>query len=174
MENNDKRQIELRRYSDILKSIGNGVILFGVWSVVKTVSLFLLSPKERADLMGGYEASFQEQGITEGVYLSVVFFFILLGLVLDLLIRVYVGRSAIAAGKGKKMSAICIFLTCILILSSAVSLVFTAIHITDAEYLQSQEGWLISSVIELTSGAVLIEMLIASARIKRLQISGGE
>ena len=41
MENNSKKDIEIRRCRDTLSSIGTGIALFSVWSVFKGLSLLL-------------------------------------------------------------------------------------------------------------------------------------
>lgn len=74
-----------------MRAIGLGVIAFGVWSVVKTVLYVALDT----------ESSLRS---FEGEPYLILGFWIVLGgaLAIDLALRFYVGRSAIAEGNGAK------------------------------------------------------------------------
>ena len=174
MENNSARQIEIRKYKDILRTIGFGIAIFGFWSVAKAAGLALLSPEKYEEIMSSYDLAADPELLSEKTYfiiaLAVAFFFLLI----DLLLRMYIGRSAINASKGRRMSIICILFTCIMLAVSAAGMIHTAMNITDPEFVMSRNGIITSMVIEITSDVVLIEMLIASGRLRQLLHDGGD
>ena len=97
---------KLRKYEH---TRGAAVVAFGIWSVVKAVVYFIVIPlaKVGADLRetGGVDfESIQSFGITDRGLGYITAISIVLVLMIDLLMRFYVGRSAIIEGRGRKKS----------------------------------------------------------------------
>ena len=100
---------KLRKYEHTLAISGAAVVAFGIWSVVKAVVYFIVIPlaKVGADLRetGGVDfESIQSFGITDRGLGYITAISIVLVLMIDLLMRFYVGRSAIIEGRGRKKS----------------------------------------------------------------------
>ena len=47
MEPSLRKEIKLRKYEHSMVISGGGVILFGLWSVLKTILFFIVSPAEQ-------------------------------------------------------------------------------------------------------------------------------
>ena len=86
-------ETELRRSRSTLRILGTGVIVFTVWSVLKTILLFLLIPLEQTPA--------GEISDKEAVVLLIIFLAIFLFIILDLLVRLRLGFCARAEGLGK-------------------------------------------------------------------------
>ena len=107
-------QAKLRRYQEMSRTSGFGVLVFCIWSIVKAVMIMVLqqdsSMSTAADtidpeLQAQLETMFEE--VTEGIgSLVLLLGLFLLLVVLDLIFRIYVGKSAMAVAKGKKERAI--------------------------------------------------------------------
>ena len=107
-------EITLRRNQDTLVIVGTGVIIFGVWSLLKTLFALLLN-------MGDLYELIKEEKSPEGRI--VIFIAVTLVLVIDLAFRVSVGLSAIAVGRGKKSRFIFVAGALMLAFSSAATVV---------------------------------------------------
>lgn len=145
MENNSPEQIRIRKYRSILRSIGAGIIVFSVWSVAKSAGLTLFNPDE----------SFQ---------VSLVIF-----LAVELLIRVYVGRSAIAVGNGHKRSRLYIGLAVLMLAGSAFILTAAGYIVLHPETRADTSGLFTSVFIEITSAVLVVEMITVSAKLRRAE-----
>lgn len=165
MEHNDPREIEIRKYQSILRSIGTGIIMMGAWSLAKAVSMMLIDSSEMYTAAGEI-SDVPELAMSQHAAMIFVICVTAAVVLIDILIRIYVGRSAIAIGKGQKRGAAYIVLTCLLILFSMIALLLI---IASFRY-YGKEGSDVSisaAVIELTSLIMLIEMLVASFRLKK-------
>ena len=89
---------ELRKRQILLAEAGIGVILFAVWNVVK-VNLYLGLSELPVELL--HEAAVRD-GIDEKMLLTFMIIIIAGILIWQLSIRLYIGMSANAEGRGKK------------------------------------------------------------------------
>ena len=113
----EPREITLRRNQDTLIIVGTGVIIFGLWSLLKAVFTLLLN-------MGSmYDMIMQEDTLVGRIAASVA---VVLVLLIDLGLRLFVGMSAISVGRGGKSRfvfvAIALFLAFISHVAAAVEL----------------------------------------------------
>ena len=116
----EPREITLRRNQDTLVIVGTGVIIFGIWSLLKTLFALLLNI---GDL---YEVILKEETPEGRVAIFIV---VTLMLMIDLAFRVSVGLSAIAVARGKKSRFIFVAGALILAFSSATT-VTAAVELT--------------------------------------------
>ena len=100
---NQPEKMQLRRDENTLMVVGSGVIIFGVWSVLKVLLLETTRLPEMMAEIRLEDLGFEELGLGDlsWVVAAMAIVFILIGLLLDLSIRVFVGLSARAEGKGK-------------------------------------------------------------------------
>ena len=145
MENNSLEQIKIRKYRSILRSIGAGIIVFSVWTVAKSAGTTLLNPDE----------SFQAGAV---IFLAA-----------DLLMRIYVGRSAIAVGNGQKRSGRYIRLAVLMLACSAFILTVAGYIVIHPERGADTNGLLTSVFIEITSAALVAEMIAVSVKLRRAE-----
>ena len=154
---NDPEAIELRKKENTLVVIGSGVILFGVWSIVKAL---LYTVSDRAEFL----EEIYDNGLgTAGVVFSIA----VVGLVLlaDLGLRFYVGRSAIAEGRGHKKSALYLVLAGLMAGASVIMLLMVIFIPGDiAEGILDR---IVSVVVEGTSLVMVCEMIWAGICVRR-------
>ena len=151
-------EITLRRNQDTLVIVGTGVIIFGVWSLLKTMFALLLN---MGDL---YELIIQEE-TPEGRL--VIFIVVTLMLVIDLAFRVSVGLSAIAVARGEKSRFIFVAGALLLAFSSAATVTAQIKGIATGE-----EITLISHVaaaVEFTSLITLTQLINSAMAIRGIR-----
>ena len=151
-------EITLRRNQDTLVIVGTGVIIFGVWSLLKTMFALLLN---MGDL---YELIIQEE-TPEGRL--VIFIVVTLLLVIDLAFRVSVGLSAIAVARGEKSRFIFVAGALLLAFSSAATVTAQIRGIVTGE-----EITLISHVaaaVEFTSLITLTQLINSAMAIRGIR-----
>ena len=106
----EPREITLRRNQDTLIIVGTGVIIFGLWSLLKAVFTLLLN-------MGSmYDMIMQEDTLVGRIAASVA---VVLVLLIDLGLRLFVGMSAISVGRGGKSRFVFVAIALFLAFSSA-------------------------------------------------------
>ena len=150
-------QLRLRKNQSDLVAIGLGVIAFGVWSVIKTV-LYVAFHTESV------------LGSLEGDKYLILTFWILLGgvLAIGLALRLYIGLSAIAEGKGKKRKAGYIVLS---LLMSVLSFVLLTAGLLAQGFAGAAGNTAVTLMVEMTSDVLLLEMSISAIRVRRMKKS---
>ena len=152
------KERKMRRYQNLLTVSGLGVIIFGLWSVLKTILLLFMK-----------EGILSE--IPDDTFVRVMFFLILGGILLvDVLIRLYVGLSARAEGFGKKKGYGYVVIAILMSLASLTSLVLIFFDSNE----QSIWELIVSVIVEATSLVVTIELLVAAFTVKKLKKELGE
>lgn len=152
------KERKMRRYQNLLTVSGLGVIIFGLWSVLKTILLLFMK-----------EGILSE--IPDDTFVRVMFFLILGGILLvDVLIRLYVGLSARAEGFGKKKGYGYVVIAILMALASLTSLVLIFFDSNE----QSLWELIVSVIVEATSLVVTIELLVAAFTVKKLKKELGE
>ena len=86
-----------RKYQNELIVTGNGVILFGIWSLVRAIMMLLFPSDARDQLLSASGTAVQTQLV---IILTIVLFFILVGI--DLVLRLFIGISARREAYGMK------------------------------------------------------------------------
>ncbi len=177
---NSATEIELRRRQNTLIIVGAGTILFGVWSIVKTVGLFYFDKARRmAVLKGMIEANgavWEDRYYTFAVILAVVV------LAWDLLFRSFIGWAAISEGMGKHRSVLYIVIACLMLWTSIWTITGLSTeyvkYLTQLNSLTSEtpgkDPSLSAVIIEITSFIMLVEMVHASIRIRKLNRESGK
>ena len=158
-------EVKLRRFMNLLVVSGTGVIIFGAWSVLKTILVFLM----QKDMI---EAIFTKLSVTTTVKVITIIIVVSI-MVIDFLIRLFVGRSARAEGFGQKKGYAYIIFAVLLAIGSVSSLVLL---FSDAESLKLDSilQTVVSLIVETTSIIVTVELLVAAFTVKKLQKETGE
>ena len=155
-------EAERLRTGSTLRILGAGVIVFGVWAVLKPALIAVAAPA----LSGGYNLS-PENRSAAGVIGTVV-----LGAVI-ILLRLYVGISAWKEGSGTPQGRGYVIWAVIMLLSSF--LLFAGLTIIGLHYYESVEleaditlDTFASLLVDITSNIILLELIWNAGKMKRL------
>ena len=175
MEPSLNKEIKLRKYEHSMVVSGGGVIIFGVWSVVKAILFFIVSPAEQfqsiysdEDAQELYDIGFSNTDASLFIFVA-----ILIILIVDLLLRFYVGRSAILVGRRMRKKeimyiVIAIFLGLVLFAGFFARILFAQDYIAGVKTTAWSTGN-VSSIVDLTSLLALIELIVSSFKVRRLR-----
>ena len=152
------KEIKMRRYQNLLTVSGLGVIIFGLWSVLKTFLLLFMR-----DEVSGVLPS---DPLTRAMTLATIGALLLI----DIVIRLFVGISARAEGFGKKKGYAYIVFAVLMVITSTTALVMAFF---DASY-KSITELIVAVIVEVTSLIVTIELLVAAFTVKKLKKELGE
>lgn len=175
---NELTQIKLRKYESKLAVSGKAVITFGLWSVIKAALFFITQPVDLIKALGIEEevtatatefaknnVNVEVRFVVSGVILAMIFSY----MILAVLLRCYIGRSAITESRGlKKKTVIYIILAVLMSISliMALSNVFLGEPDADGNVLDAA---LTSRLLDLTSLIALVDLIISAVRVRRLR-----
>ena len=148
----------LRKNQNTLVIVGEGVIAFGIWNVMKILLSIAFVEDTRQSLL--YDAA---TGEAEPLALVVVGVVIMLGLILAL--RLFVGLSAISEGRGRRRRYGYLVFTALMILVDGAALIST-FFVSDP--FDTMLDGVITVVVELTSIVTLVELFASGIRVKAL------
>ena len=173
MINNSPEHIRLRRDRNTLRIVGAGTIAFGIWSLVKVFTVLFI---RRNEIITAVYENAQENGldvteINRSLLFKMMLIMAMTMLIFDIAARLLVGFSAIYEGNGRNMIFPYVVIACIIMITN-ISNIITLLTGTqeDAGILTevfNNDSMLSSVLIELTSFIMLLEMTIASVRIRR-------
>ncbi|MBO5565264.1 MAG: hypothetical protein J5935_06590 [Lachnospiraceae bacterium] len=171
MSNNSIEEIKIRKHQNTLRIVGSGIILMGLWTIAKTVGLLFF---QRAQVLETVHTSVGEplDQITDGQILVILLIFILIVLLVELAMRLYVGVSAIRESRGKRGFPFYILLAALVIVGNLNTIIVAVATWIDGT-VEDNTLHLIDTtsatavIIELTSMIMLIEMIVASLRIRK-------
>ena len=155
-------EAERLRTGSTLRILGAGVIVFGIWAVLKPALIAVAAPA----LSGGYNLS-PENRTAAGVIGTVVLAAVII------LLRLYVGLSAWKEGSGTPQGRGYVILAVIILLSSF--LLFAGLTIIGLHYYESVEveaditlDTFASLLVDITSNIILLELIWNAGKMKRL------
>ena len=154
-------QARKRQLQHTLSIAGSGVFAFCVWSLAK-VSLFLTLVDQDTlqdvlrSLLGLGDAE-----LTAAVYGSLIAM-----IIIDLVLRAYVGLSARAEGRGKKKGPLYLVVAVIVAVANVSSLVAIALGTSLAS---SVLNTVISTAVEATAIATLVLVVYSSMALRRME-----
>lgn len=166
---------ELRKHQHTIAAIGVGAVLFGIWSVIKTIIYaVLLTP-----LGDTVEQQLPEADIElKGTALLLASIALGLALLVDLTMRAYVGKRAWDIGNGvRQIGATFCIAVCIVALFDCIEFVTGTLSILDAEEISLDQ--LVTLLVDITSFVTMIQMLAAVYKVSKLtkksagDLSGG-
>ena len=169
--NNEPEQIKIRRAQNNLIVVGSGTILFSLWSLFRMVaSLFLLKKETLASLKE--LPAFKEELVPDSILFAVLVVVVIAELGVIILIRVFVGRAAIAEGRGRKRSILYLVLAAIMILGNLFAIKNTLVPSPGDAALGgafAKRNSASSIIIELTSAVMLFEMIVSACTIRKFR-----
>ena len=164
---NSEESIRIRRSQSTLVAVGTGIMLLGVWSAIKAYSYILL---RRGSLIEEVR-SYAEEGteLTDGMLLAGVIVVFTIYVLIELGVRLFIGRSAIAEGKGHRSGKMYIPLTILLIIVTALIIFAEGYSMVDGkpDSNVTEVDWATSLVIDITSLVMMIEMVVSAFRVKK-------
>ena len=151
---------ELRRRRIALMTLGSGVLAFGVWSILKSYLYLWVNPVVFDDV----EAQYQSAVI---IIFYVLYTFCML---IDLLLRAYVGMGARSMGMGKKKGLMYLIVLTLMLSVSVLSCLFMVLGRREARMEnQSKLDFYVSAFVELCNLGVLAELLYTVLRVRKLE-----
>lgn len=152
-------QLDLRRQQNNLVILGGGVIAFSLWGLLKMLLILITANTQK-----NYILQDVGEGMAEKIAFYVLFFIFIFA---DLLFRIYIGRSAIAEGRGKRKGTLYL-LFAILLFVFYMAGIGLNMFIKLAEY-ESLEDRIVQTVIEITSAVIYLELFISALRTRAIQ-----
>ena len=151
---------ELRRLRISLMTLGSGVFAFGVWSILKSYLYLWVNPVVFDDIAE------QEQYAVMIIFYVLFTFFMLI----DLLLRAYVGMGARSMGMGKKKGLMYMIVLSLMLAVSVLSCLFMVMgrESTRMEN-QSEMDYFVSAFVEFCNMGVLAELLYTVVRVRKLE-----
>lgn len=172
MDRNSDEQIKIRKYENTMIVVGTGIILFAVWTMVKSIGVLLINRK--AELSAIRAESLKETvNYSDAKLLGIFVFIAAVYLIGGVLIRLVIGMSAIAEGRGRHSGVIYIPITVFYILHSLFTIIAElAFIITGDNVLGLDAGSLsrvsfASVIIEFTSMVMMAEMVRSAMKLKK-------
>ena len=165
--NNEPEQIEIRRSQNTLIVVGSGTILFSVWSTVRMLGLLILL---RSETVSAFKDEFGPvEDLSDTAYFWTITVVIMLILAVILAIRVYVGLSAIAEGRGKKRGILYILIAVIMIIVSLWSFltVFFTSEAPEQMGALTRDHSISTLIIDATSIIMLAQMVVSALKIRK-------
>lgn len=150
---------KIRRHQSILICSGLGVIAFGLWGIVKIIMMWYLDPTAFEELVGFASLTQEEQ-----IYLTVIYAVIAVLVAADLLIRVYIGRSAVKEGSGQKKRIFYVIWTAVYLFASVGGDIDTLMELPTEHMVES----VTATVIDLTSCFAMLQIIISSIALRRI------
>ncbi len=154
--------VKIRKAQSNLVSAGVGILVFAVWSVVRTTIFYFSGESTLLD-------SVPEDARTNLLIRITIIMLVIVTLV-DLLFRVNISRSAIAEGKGikKKNGYLVCAMFLVLVYSAAIAIYAAGAigKINDIELLKMET--LITLIVDSTSLYMLLLMIVSAFRLRKL------
>ena len=171
--NNSEEQIRIRRAQSTLAIVGTGIIMFGAWVALKVYSIVLLRESKTLEELRSYVPE-DADPMSDRLLLFTLLAIITIYVAIELGVRMYIGKSAIAESRGKKKSVMYIVLTFILILLALISVMFDGagliqkvIGTESGVENTTQTDMLTAFIIDLTSLIMMIEMVVCAFRVRK-------
>lgn len=145
--------VKIRRLESNLTTIGTGIIAFGLWGFIKFILSYLF--------LGA-----QSVGIDGDEYKTVVAIFAWAVAILIPLVYLWIGMSARAEGRGKRKSALYLFMVGWIIFVSTIAILM------ELYSLSKLKDWfeiIVTLIIDLTRYVFLIELMVYSISLRKLR-----
>lgn len=152
---------ELRKRQSLLVDTGMGMVMFGIWSVVK-INMYLALSSVFSEAL---QITTQALEPDEPYFIMGFWIIIAVFLVGNLSLHLYIGLSAVADGKGRKKGYAYILLTAALLASNLQ----TNWYVYRTGLRQITINSFMGIFLDMASLYVIVELLITAIRVKRLR-----
>lgn len=149
-------QVELRKLQNNLVVTGSGLIIFGLWSMIKALMMFLFL-EEFIRLILDSVAKEKSSVFAVYIVLSVL-------MILIFLIYLYTGLCARSDGFGKKNRYVYIGIAILLAVLQVISIVSSFINISSGEYAILEI--IVTLIVDVSLLYLLLDMIISAFRVK--------
>lgn len=158
-------QAKKRRLQHTLSIAGIGVFAFCVWSLAKiTIFLYLVDESTLQQTISGL-LGIKDLQITTALYISLVVI-----VIVDVVVRGYVGLSARAEGHGKKKGSFYLVVAVLAAIANICSLVAIAFSTT---LVLSPLNMVVSIIVEATAVAALVLVVRSAVALRRMDNAAG-
>ena len=156
---NDEDSVKKRLYGDRLVLSGRALIILGIWSSIKAIIIFYLALPQIAEFVD--EGDIMTDEIVRNVKLIMMAIFVVI-VAIVFLFHLFIGRSAMKNGYGKKRTTFYLVLTVLVIIStiaSDVQIVMDGFDIID----------LASMVVDLTVVYACCDILYSAIKLRTIE-----
>lgn len=150
---------ELRRYEDDLNVSGAGVVVLGVWSIVRVLIELFLNTKEYLDF-GSDDPDSAMMGMIVVIAIIVIVSFVIMK------IHLYIGLNAMRAAKGREHKGGYFVAAIIIAVLSVLSL---STYVEDLQKLDRLDTTLASMLVDITTIYIFIVVILSSIKIRKLK-----
>ena len=168
-DRNRPEEIQERKYRDILRVVGTGTIIFGVWTLFKAGSLVMIGKGQYMPIMQSYMI---DSGAAWKEWYFYVFLVILLVVLsVEFLFKAFVGWAAISEGNGKKRTFLYIAIAILLIWGSVGTIagIIAGDAATEIDYTGVARAPWETSISEITSMILMAELVYAGVKLRQLR-----
>ena len=159
--------VKYRRLRNLLSTSSFGVIVFGLWSIIRSVLYVLFSRESQKEI----DTAVSETGVETSGVLVVIVIMMLVILGVEITLRLFVGLSARSESKGKKKSIAYVIVAGILIPFYVISVIY---NIASTDYINGVVDNIITIIMDITSTLALIELFVAAIRIRVMRKKYGK
>ena len=156
---NDEDSVKKRLYGDRLVLSGRALIILGIWSSIKAIIIFYLALPQILEFVHEGDVA-QEENVRIIKLFSMAIFVVIVAIVF--LFHLFIGRSAMKNGYGKKRTTFYLVLTVLVIIStiaSDVQIVMEGFDIID----------LASMVVDLTVVYACCDILYSAIKLRTIE-----
>ena len=178
--NNSEEQRKIRKSQITLVIVGTGIIVFGAWAALKVYLLVLFRKVELIEQLRGIIPDDAEP-VEDKAFVYAILFAATVYVLIELGIRLFVGLSAIAEGRGVRSGKVYILFVFLLIISSLIIVsadTFEAVTSTPTleygSFSLSRSDAATSLIVDLTSLIMNVQMLVSSFRVKKFKKKMGQ
>ena len=171
MTDNSPAALKARRSQNTLIIVGTGIIVFSIWTLIKTVGMTLMNWTDILTELRSVQG-LDDPSISDTALFTILMIVLLIYLGGGILLRLFVGLSAIAEGLGKRRSILYILAAAFMIWSSFSGCLISIAGLLSGE--TAEESSIIlqnrpsvsAMIIELTSLIMMVQMVVSAIRIR--------
>lgn len=165
---------ELRKSKNILVVLGYGVMMFAAWNLFKAILTFTLDFGVYKEMISSAITAedLENFNMSKEAFVRVIEIFIITAVLVislvDTLIRIRVGLSAVAEGKGKKSGKFYLAASVIIILVSLLSIYTNFTELIHPNESTEFENTIASLIFDITSLIIVLQMIYYAKRVRKL------
>ena len=159
---------KLRKYESNLIASGFATVLFGIWLVAKALlgAFLITSNNQAADTLDIPSEVLETNSDAFGLIMIVLIVAVMAILLVGVLIRIYIGRSADADAKGRKKKGWAYVVWAIILAAGDIyGIINTWMTVSRINLVST----LFSSLLDIASLVALIDLIISAIYVKKLR-----